>query len=104
MIKDLLQQEREEFEKNLSDVWISGTTMDGDNIEVDEDAINAWLSAHHSKLLTALKEEVEGMRKLGHMEQCVIPHLDPTRCGWCVMGQNLYNKAVDDILKLLTAE
>lgn len=85
MINQLLTTEREEFVKKF------GYLPTSDYLPIER-----WLKAHDTKLLTVLKEEVEGMSVEKYPEN----------------GKDLknhdfylgYDKALSDLLKLLTAE
>lgn len=71
-MKDLLKEEREAFEKGFAeDQWK----------KIEE--IGAWLTAHDHRILTALKEEIEG-KKL-------------TETNWKVSGRG--SKSVSAVLK-----
>lgn len=88
-IPELLQSEREEFEKKFTEPRM---LKKQEVLVADTDEVLTWLSSHDTKLLTALKEEVEGMKVKIH-------GYDATEES-DLIGRS-YNQALQDILAKL---
>lgn len=102
-LKQFLTTEREEFEKKF-DEWFFGTDR-SPKVSVEQefvrvDAVKRWISSlissHDSKLLTVLKEVVEGMSVEKYPDDGKKLKVHDFYLG--------YDQALEDIKKLFTAE
>ena len=80
-MKNFLHQEQEMLENEDFEL---GTTLDGDNIEINKPKLKAFLVASHQRLLKHLEEEVK-------------------KSDWCV-SCNKCAKPLQDLLTLLRGE
>jgi hypothetical protein len=104
---NILQQEREKFEDAFINSRFVVYDKDVDDEIVSIDLILNWLTAHDHRLLSALKEAIEGKKYGKHNSDC------EHDINWCVThGEELmdcdfeqygHNVGIDEALKTINS-
>lgn len=50
---------KERFEKEWRDVWETGTTMDGDSVEVDREAVKSFIEQVEKEAIEGERERIQ---------------------------------------------